>query len=201
VFVNGASEQLEVTSVGVDERAAGRIATEHLIELGHERIGFVAGRPYAVPTREKELGRRDALRAAGLSDGLVAYADFTVHGGREALRELVSRPDGERPTAVICSSDLMAIGAMQEAAAHGLEVPRDLSVVGFDGIDAASWTQPPLTTVEQPIDEIARTAVAALRVQIESPAERQPSYLYRPRLRIGGTTCPPAENCGSSVNP
>ena len=64
VFVNGGSEDLDVTSVGVDERAAGRIATEHLIELGHERIGFVAGYEYALPTREKKLGRRDALRAA-----------------------------------------------------------------------------------------------------------------------------------------
>jgi DNA-binding LacI/PurR family transcriptional regulator len=192
VFVNGGSDELEVTSVGVDERAAGRIATEHLIALGHERIGFVAGRPYALPTREKSLGRQDALRAAGLSDGLVAYADFGVNGGRDALRELLTRQEDERPTAVICSSDLMAIGAMQEAAAHGLRVPEDLSVVGFDGIDAASWTQPPLTTVEQPIDEIARTAVAALRSQVEEPGERQPSYVFRPRLRVGGTTAAPA---------
>lgn len=200
VFVNGGSEQLEVTSVGVDERAAGRIATEHLLRLGHVRIGFVAGPRYALPTREKTLGRSDALSAAGLSDGLVAHAEFGVTGGREALRALLTRPEDERPTGVICSSDLMAIGAVQEAAAHGLRVPDDLSVVGFDGIDAASWTQPPLTTVEQPIEEIARTAVAALRAQVERPAERQPSYLYRPHLRPGGTTCPPA-SCGTSVNP
>ena len=198
VFVNGGSEQLEVTSVGVDERAAGRIATEHLIGLGHERIGFVAGRPYAHPTREKTLGRLDALRAAGLADGLVAHAEFSVPGGREALRELLSKPDSERPTGVICSSDLMAIGAVQEAFAHGLRVPEDLSVVGFDGIEAAAWTQPPLTTVEQPIDEIARTAVAALRAQVEHPVERQPSYVFRPRLRVGGTSAPPAASARST---
>ena len=188
VFVNGGSEELEVTTVGVDERAAGRMATEHLLSLGHARIGFVAGHPYSLPTREKALGRRDALRAAGLEDGLVAHAAFGVEGGRKALRELLARPPAERPTGVICSSDLMAIGAMQEAAAQGLRVPEDLSIVGFDGIDAASWTQPPLTTIEQPIDEIARTAVAALRAQIERPGERQPSYVFRPRLRVGGTT-------------
>jgi len=192
VFVNGGSAKLEVTSVGVDERAAGRIATEHLIRLGHERIGFVAGSPYALPTREKALGRGDALRAAGLSDGLVAYGEFSVPGGRTALRELMERPGDERPTGVICSSDLMAIGAMQEALALGLRVPDDLSVVGFDGIDAATWTQPPLTTVVQPIDEIARTAVAALQAQEEEPADRQPSYVFRPRLRVGGTTAPPS---------
>jgi DNA-binding LacI/PurR family transcriptional regulator len=190
VFVNGGSEELEVTSVGVDERAAGRIATEHLIQLGHERIGFVAGSPYALPTREKTLGRRDALQAVGLTDGLVAHGEFSVPGGRRVLRELMSSPESERPTGVICSSDLMAIGVIQEAAVLGLHVPEDLSVVGFDGIDAASWTQPPLTTVVQPIDEIARTAVSALREQVDEPVARQPSYVFRPRLRIGGTTSP-----------
>ena len=190
VFVNGGSEELEVTSVGVDERAAGRIATEHLIQLGHKRIGFVAGSPYALPTREKTLGRRDALRAVGLTDGLVAHGEFSVPGGRRVLRELMSSPESERPTGVICSSDLMAIGVIQEAAVLGLHVPEDLSVVGFDGIDAASWTQPPLTTVVQPIDEIARTAVSALREQVDEPVARQPSYVFRPRLRIGGTTSP-----------
>jgi DNA-binding LacI/PurR family transcriptional regulator len=190
VFVNGGSEDLDVTSVGVDERAAGRIATEHLIALGHERIGFVAGPAYALPTREKTLGRLDALRSAALEDGLVAHSTFTVVGGREALRELLANPAGERPTAVMCSSDLMAIGAMQEAESQGLDVPGELSIVGFDGIDAATWTNPPLTTVEQPIDEIARTAVGALRAQGERPLERQPSYVFRPRLRIGGTTGP-----------
>jgi DNA-binding LacI/PurR family transcriptional regulator len=192
VFVNGGSEELEVTSVSVDERAAGRIATEHLAGLGHTRIGFVAGHAYSLPTQEKSRGYHDALRAAGLDDGLVANADFSVEGGRQGLRELLSTPAAARPTGVICSSDLMAIGAMQEAASQGVRVPEDLSVVGFDGIDAASWTQPPLTTVEQPIDEIARTAVAALRAQVENPIDRQPSYVFRPRLRLGGTTSAPS---------
>jgi DNA-binding LacI/PurR family transcriptional regulator len=191
VFVNGALDGVDVPCVSVDERHAGYVATQHLISLGHERIGFVAGAPYALPTREKSLGRLDALRAAGLDDGLVAHSDFGVEGGREALRALLARGAAERPTAVMCSSDLMAIGALQEATRQGLHVPDDLSVVGFDGIDAASWTQPPLTTVEQPIDEIARTAVAALRAQMDRPEERQPSYVFRPRLRIGGSTAPP----------
>ena len=191
VFVNGGSEDLDVTSVGVDERAAGRIATEHLVELGHERIGFVAGEPYALPTREKTVGHLDALESAGLEDGSIAHSEFTLDGGRMAVRDLLERPARKRPTGVICSSDLMAIGAMQEALAQGLQIPRDLSIVGFDGIDAADWTNPPLTTVEQPIDEIARTAVEALWSQVARPSERQPSYVFRPRLRPGGTTAAP----------
>jgi DNA-binding LacI/PurR family transcriptional regulator len=191
VFVNGSSESLDVVSVGVDERAAGRLATEHLLELGHREIGFVAGDAYALATREKLLGRDDALRAAGVApNGCVAHAGFTVEGGRVALRALIERES--LPTGVICSNDLMAIGALQEAASLGVRVPDELSIVGFDGIEAASWTQPPLTTVEQPIEDIAETAIQALQAQISDPGQALPNYVFRPQLRAGGTTARPA---------
>jgi DNA-binding LacI/PurR family transcriptional regulator len=193
VFVNGASESLEVTSVGVDERAAGRIATEHLLELGHSRIGFVAGEAHALPTREKLVGREDALRAAGIEpNGYVAHGTFTVAGGREVLRTLVLSGPEAPPTGVICSNDLMAIGVLQEALALGLRVPDDLSVVGFDGIEATEWTQPALTTIEQPIDVIAKTAIAALTTQIDDPDQALANYVFRPRLKLGATTAPPS---------
>ena len=193
VFVNGGSEQLDVTSVGVDERAAGRLATEHLIELGHERIGFAAGEQNLAPTRDKAAGREQALRLAGLpveADSLVAYAGFTFEGGREAFRAL-QRAHGGPPTGIICSNDLMAIGVIREAQADGIAVPQELSVVGFDGIEAALWNEPPLTTVEQPIDEIAATAVRALRSLIDDGAQSLPNYVFRPRLRLGRSTAPP----------
>jgi DNA-binding LacI/PurR family transcriptional regulator len=193
VFVNGGSESLAVTSVGVDERAAGRLATEHLIALGHRKVGFVAGFPFALATREKTFGREEALAAHDLeADGrLVAYGEFTVEGGRQALRALVSGAGRERPTGVICSNDLMAIGAMQEANALGIPVPEELSIVGFDGIDAAGWTQPPLTTVAQPIGEIAETAIDVLQALVEDPEQTLPTYVFRPTLRVGGTTAAP----------
>jgi DNA-binding LacI/PurR family transcriptional regulator len=192
VFVNGTSESLDVTSVGVDERAAGRLATEHLADLGHTRIGFVAGDVHASPTREKSVGREDALRSAGLtSNGYVAHGPFTVAGGRMVLRELFRTHPGDPPTAVMCSNDLMAIGALQEAAALGLRVPDDISIVGFDGIEAAAWTQPALTTIEQPLDVIAKTAIVALKTQIEDPDQALASYVFRPRLRLGGTSAAP----------
>jgi DNA-binding LacI/PurR family transcriptional regulator len=192
VFVNGSSDRLDVPSVGVDERAAGLLATQHLLELGHHRIGFVAGPPHFLPTQEKAAGRLAALASAGLgADGLVAHGEFGVDGGREATRELLRRPRSERPTAVICSSDLMAIGALQAAAAEGVAVPDELSVTGFDGIEATAWTQPTLTTLEQPIFEIARTAVNALHTLREDPQRPLPSYVFRPRLRLGGSTAAP----------
>jgi DNA-binding LacI/PurR family transcriptional regulator len=192
VFVNGASGQLRVPAVSVDERAAGHMATQHLLDLGHRRIGFVAGPDHYVPTREKAAGREEALRAAGVElDGLVAHAEFSVEGGRRAARTLLISPD-YRPTGVICSSDVMAIGVLLEATSLGLRVPQDLSVVGFDGIEAAEWTQPQLTTIEQPIDEIAETAVGAIRTLIDEPDRELPHFLFRPRLRVGGSTAPPS---------
>jgi DNA-binding LacI/PurR family transcriptional regulator len=177
-----------VPSVAVDERGAGEVATEHLIGLGHKRIGYVAGPNYYLPTQQKAAGREAALRAAGIEpDGLVVHGgDFTVEEGRQALRTLLAFDSP--PTGVICSSDLMAIGVLQEAVAQGLRVPADLSVVGFDGIEAAAWTSPALTTVEQPIEEIAETAVNALRTLIAEPEKPLPDYSFRPRLRVRGST-------------
>jgi DNA-binding LacI/PurR family transcriptional regulator len=192
VFVNGALNTLNVPSVAVDERSAGELATQHLIDLGHEQIGYVGGPDYYLPTRQKAAGREAALRAAGMElDGLAVYADdFTVEEGRAALRNLLDGSPG--PTGVICSSDLMAIGVLREAEAQGLRVPEDLSVVGFDGIEAGAWTSPPLTTVEQPIEDIAETAVNALRSLIAEPEKPLPDYTFRPRLNVRGSTAPPA---------
>jgi DNA-binding LacI/PurR family transcriptional regulator len=191
VFVNGALHTLDVPSVGVDERAAGEIATQHLIELGHERIGFVAGLEHYLPTQLKNAGRETALLGSGLDpEGLVAYAAFSVDGGRRGLAELLARP--RPPTAVICSSDLMAIGALHEALRRGLRVPEQLSIVGFDGIEATTWTAPQLTTVDQPIAEIADTAVETLQSLIADSERPVPNSYFRPTLRVRGSTAPPA---------
>ncbi len=193
VFVNGAVPTLDAASIGVDERAAGEIATRHLLELGHRRIGFVAGPPHARPTQEKAAGRVRALAAAGVADSgdLVAHADWGVAGGRCAARELLALPPRERPTALICSSDLMAIGALQEAKAAGLSVPNEISLIGFDGIEAAQWTEPPLTTLTQPVAEIATTAVEILRELVAGTSRTLPNYVFRPQLLERGTTAPP----------
>ena len=190
VFVNGALEDFDVPCVSVDERHAGYVATRHLIALGHRRIGFVAGPADYLPTREKAAGRAEALLEEGLPpNGWLVHGDFTLEGGRSAARALLGRRD--RPTGVICSSDVIAIGVIQEARRLGLRVPEDLSVIGFDGIEAASWLDPPLTTIEQPIDEIAATAVELLPTVIAEPRRSVPRVLYQPRLRPGRSTAAP----------
>ena len=191
VFVNGALDGIDVPCVSVDERHAGFLATRHLIALGHRRIGFVAGPADYLPTREKAAGRIDALSREGLSpDGLVVHGEFTLEGGRSSARALLSRPD--RPTAVICSSDVIAIGVLQVARELGLRIPSDLSIVGFDGIEAATWVEPELTTVAQPIDQIASTAVELLQTVIGDPSRSLPRVLLQPQLRTGGSTSTPA---------
>jgi DNA-binding LacI/PurR family transcriptional regulator len=191
VFVNGATNSLDVPSVGVDERAAGEFATQHLISLGHTRIGFVAGPEHYLPTQLKAAGRATALAAAGIRDDfLIAYAEFGLEGGGRGLAELLERPDP--PTAVLCSSDVMAIGVLHEAARRGLTVPDDLSVVGFDGIEATKWSVPELTTIEQPIDLIAERAVDTLQRLIASPGDDHPNSYYRPTLRVRASTAAPA---------
>ena len=191
VFVNGAMQALHVPSVGVDERAAGEIATQHLLDLGHTRIGFVAGPEHYLPTQLKEAGRAAALAAAGIdAHDLSAHADFSAAGGSTALAELLDRDDP--PTAVICSSDTMAFGALHEAARRGLRVPHDLSVVGFDGIEPAKWSAPELTTIEQPIELIAETALETLRRLIAQPDRVLPDSYFRPSLRVRQSTAPPS---------
>jgi DNA-binding LacI/PurR family transcriptional regulator len=111
-------------------------------------------------------------------------------GGMRALAWLLAQPDP--PTGVICSSDMMAIGALHEAARQGLRVPDDLSIVGFDGIDATRWSVPELTTVEQPIEQIGDSAVQTLLTLIEQPGRALPSSYYRPHLRVRASTASPA---------
>ena len=139
----------------------------------------------------RRAGGRTPSRAAGLdahATSRTATSRSTAAGERSARS--LHATNGDRPTAVICSNDLMAIGALQEAVALGPARPDELSIVGFDGIEAASWTQPALTTVEQPIDEIAETAIEALQALVDDPGQTLPSYVFRPTLRVGGTTSP-----------
>ena len=193
VFVNGGMPSLEVPDVGVDEQAAGYLATRHLVGLGHERIGFVAGPTRSMPTRLKQAGWAVALEEAGLphDPSSVAHAPYGAAGGAAAMRRLL---ETGRPTAVICSSDLMALGVLSEARRAGLAVPGDLSVVGFDDIPMSAYCTPALTTLAQPITEIARAAVDGLLADLESggSAPAVHSRVFKPRLVVRDSTAPPS---------
>lgn len=165
---------LDLPTVQIDNIKAAREATEHLLGLGHKRIGFIMGPLWSVLSRDRLHGYRDALLDAGLDydEALVATGNFSIVSGVAAARQLLSLPN--RPTAVFASNDEMAIGTMRAARDQGLRVPDDLSVMGFDDIRFAAFMDPPLTTVSQPGGDIGRNAMQLLlKIMSSSPIERR----------------------------
>ncbi|WP_308121114.1 LacI family DNA-binding transcriptional regulator [Paractinoplanes bogorensis] len=152
----------DVPSVGATNFNGGMAATTHLLELGHRRIGFVEGPPGAMVAIARLHGYHAALSQHGLTGdpGLMTAGPFSFETGFSAGLELLGRK--ERPTALFASSDGQALGVIEAARTLGLRVPEDVSVVGFDDINAARWSAPPLTTVRQPFAEMGRVAMRRL---------------------------------------
>lgn len=144
--------------VGATNWLGGRSAANHLIALGHRRIAMIAGPDRLLCCRARLDGYRAALEAAGLEfdAGLAPRADLNHDGGRAAAGALLDRPD--RPTAVFAANDVVALGVYRAARERGLRIPEDVSVVGFDDLPVVSWIDPPLTTVHQPLREMASAA-------------------------------------------
>ncbi|GAB7189576.1 LacI family DNA-binding transcriptional regulator [Kineococcus sp. NUM-3379] len=148
-----------VVSVGSTNWAGGKVATEHLIGLGHTRIAHVGGPVGAECSQARLHGYLAALMSAGLpaDPRQVHWGEFRRESGAEGLARLLELP--EPPTAVFCGNDVIALGVLEEARRRGLRVPGDLSVVGFDGTDLTENTHPRLTSVAQPLREMGRTAL------------------------------------------
>lgn len=144
--------------VNVDNAAGIRQVLDHLLGLGHRRIAFVSGRPLG-DIEERRAAYEARLSEAGLEipDGFVQQAPNEPEGGEAALHRLLQLPT--RPTAVVCSTDQLAIGVLHGAASRGLRVPSDLSVTGFDDLPLSAFTVPALTTVHMPVREMAALAV------------------------------------------
>jgi len=143
-------------------RAGALRATEHLLGLGHRRIGVITGRPGEVATRDRLEGYTYALTKRGIpSDpGLVRVDDFEFAGGYRAAIDLLALPD--RPTAIFAFNDAMAAGVIRAAREKGLTLPEDLSIVGFDDAETAAYATPALTSVRQPLQDMGRVAVEML---------------------------------------
>lgn len=152
----------EAGAVSIDDRGAAQAMTTHLIELGHQRIGFVSGNPNLTASGERLAGYRDALAAhgRGFDETLVAQGLFTYRSGLDAAEELLER--AAAPSAIFASNDDMAAAAVAVAHRRGLDVPGDLTVVGFDDSALATTIWPELTTIHQPIADMSRAAVDLL---------------------------------------
>ena len=184
--------------VVVDNVLGGRLATEHLIKLGHARIAFIGGPPSVLASVERYEGYRQAMRAHGIPEEtkLVQWADFRYEGGYQAARMLL-RSTRNRPTAIFAANDQMAIGALDAVLDLGLEVPRDVAIVGFDDIPAARLRTVQLTTVAQPKYDIGSLAMQLLAQRIEERSRGSQSgeprrLLLAPRLVVRRT-------CGAAL--
>jgi LacI family transcriptional regulator len=169
VMLDHSHEIPGTTFVVAANRSGTRQAIDHLIGLGHRRIGFITGKPGVSSARERLAGYRDSLAAAGIEydPHLVRTGDFLEARGEAATAELLALD--QPPTAIFTSADTAAFGAIKAARAAGLRIPRDLSIVGFDDIPEASLVTPPLTTVRQPLLEMGATAVRLLRRLMDEP--------------------------------
>ncbi|MEV0383928.1 LacI family DNA-binding transcriptional regulator [Nonomuraea sp. NPDC050643] len=190
VLINAADENLDVPRVCVDDGVAVRQALGHLRALGHERIGLILGPVGHVPSARKLAAYAACAEDRGERGwrALVGHTIFTMEGGATAAARLV----GEGVTALVCASDALALGAVRAVRKLGLRVPADVSVVGFDDSSLMSVTDPPLTTVRQPIAAMGSAAVAALMSQINGHVVPADEVLFDPELIVRGSTgmCP-----------
>ena len=171
--------------------AGARRATEHLIGLGHTRIGVITGPRAGCASVDRLAGYHSALHGAGLPlvPEYVREGDFAVEGGRNAAHELLALPNA--PTAIFAMNDNMAMGAMLAARERTLRVPHDLSVVGFDDVDMATMITPALTTISQPLQEMGRLAVTVLYRQINGQPLDANRIELSTKLVVRDSTAPP----------
>ncbi len=182
----------QLFSVRIDNNAAAREATRHLLKLGHERIGFIAGATGSELTADRERGFLAAMKRASLAvaDGWVVPGGLTIEGARDATRSLLEHP--QRPTAIFCATDEMAMGCLHETKAAGLSVPGDISVMGFDDTRYAEVLDPPLTTVAQPAEQIGERTMLRILDAVDGVDIGAGPEIVPHKLIVRESTAPPA---------
>jgi DNA-binding LacI/PurR family transcriptional regulator len=189
VLLNAAPQidNLDFPCVSTDDMTAAAQAFRHLASLGHQRIGLVVGPEDHVPSRRKLAAFNEQAQRAGLEVAPVEHALFSLEGGQAATTRLLRHG----VTGVVCGSDVLALGAIRAVRRAGLSVPGDVSVVGYDDSAFMNCTDPPLTTVRQPIESMGKAAVALLINQMESVSVYPEELLFEPELVVRGSTAPP----------
>ncbi len=184
---------LKAPRVKIDNRAAARLAIDHLAGLGHRRIGHVTGPEGNVLAVARLAGTRAALAAQGLTlaDPAIYPGDFGLESGRAAAALWLAQPREARPTAVFLASDEMACGFMGEVQRHGLTVPGDVSVVGFDDIELIAHISPPLTTIHQPRAALGRAAAERLLRRLAGEPDDGDDLILPVELILRASTAPP----------
>jgi LacI family transcriptional regulator len=177
----------ELDVVLADSHQGGFMATQHLISLGHERIGCIAGPAIINQSSRRFAGYKQALHDAGLrvEPELIMNGNFHPDSGWELGREMLLLPNA--PSAIFACNDLMAIGVLRAAAELGLRIPDDLAMVGYDDIELSSYTNPPLTTIKQPTAEMGLTALKFLLGRITDPQSVRQNAVLPVSLVVRGS--------------
>jgi DNA-binding LacI/PurR family transcriptional regulator len=165
-------------------------ATRHLIDRGHRRIGFIDSAQRWPAVEDRLRGYRAAMQLAGFDASIAVFTsqDWTAEGGAEAVRRMLDQAPDARPTALVAGSDVLAVGAIQALRAHGLRVPGDVAVCGFDDFEFARYTDPPLTTVRLPAFEMGRSAAALLLDHLRGQPAHEQRYVLPTELIVRQST-------------
>jgi DNA-binding LacI/PurR family transcriptional regulator len=190
VAVNGIPHALKIPCVSTDDQAAVELAVGHLASLGHTRIGLITGENDSVNAVRKMAAFQSSMRmnfALDPSEPLIERSIYTIEGGFAAASRLLSRG----VTAVVCGSDMMAVGAIRAARRAGLRVAQDFSVVGYDDSVFMPAVDPPLTTIRQPLDQMSRAIVTLLWMQMSGSVPQAEEILFQPDLVVRSSTAAP----------
>jgi len=184
-FINGYIEDFDATFASDDDLSAMDLSVRHLAALGHRHVGLLNGPERYVPAARKLAGFETAM-SRHVPDGTpeVHLGDYTVEAGHAAVRDLIKRGC----TAAVAASDMIALGAIRGARSMGLTVPKDFSVVGYDGSPIMAFTDPPLTTITQPVEKLALAAVRSLVEEIEGSPRPRAELLFYPELIVRYST-------------
>ncbi|MBN1311482.1 MAG: LacI family DNA-binding transcriptional regulator [Anaerolineae bacterium] len=166
VFVNRLFSNCIQNCVGPGDHYGAQLATQHLVDLGHQRIGYINGMQDWIEAQNRLSGYRDVLakHALPVDGNLIRQGDWSVNSGHQAAQELLALE--ERPTAIFAANDIMALGAIYAVQEAGLEIPADIAIVGYDDRDFAAWIRPALTTIRMPSYEMGQAAARLLLKQL-----------------------------------
>lgn len=190
VMIDRNLPMVEVDAVLTDNQLGGFLATQHLVDLGHTRIACIAGPSSITPSAERIIGYRRALEEAGLSydENLILRGDYHAQSGMDITNSILAM--NPRPTAIFALNDLMALGALRAAAESGRSIPKDLAVVGYDDLEIAHFSNPPLTTIAQPKKEIGVHAVRLLVDRMSQKNRPTSRLVLPPELIVRRSTQP-----------
>lgn len=192
ILVSRLCRSVDAPYVVVDDRVGARLAVEHLINLGHQYIGFIGGPADVQSSRDRMATYREVLQEHGLAEKeeWMGFSDFTQAAGRKAGRQMLSLP--ERPSAIFAANDMIALGVLEVAEEMGVLIPDDLSLVGYNDISYASLPRVQLTTVAQPTQEMGQIASEWLLSTIEEHKRHPLHCVLNPHLVVRRSTAPPA---------